>query len=90
MVTLDLPADVQQFLRDEVANGKYRSSEELVAEAVRSLRDGNRQFQLFQEELRNRVSGLKRGAGIEIEDDEALERFFDEIENEVAGESAQS
>ena len=88
MVMLDLPPDVQQFLRDEVAKGKYRSGDELVVQAVRLLRDGSRQFQLFREELRNRVSGLKRGSGIEIEDDDALERYFDEIENEAADDSA--
>jgi Arc/MetJ-type ribon-helix-helix transcriptional regulator len=83
MLTLDLPPDVQQFLQDEVAN------DELVAEAVRLLRDGNRQFHAFREQLQARVAGLQRGEGIELEDDEALERFFDQVESEVAAESTQ-
>ena len=88
MMTIDLPPDVQQFLHDEVAGGSYRSKEELVIEAVRLLRDGSRRFQEFREELRARVARLKRGEGIELEDDQALEKFFDEIEAEVAAESA--
>jgi putative addiction module CopG family antidote len=89
MLTLDLPPDVQQFLRDEVSSGSYGSNEELVAEAVRLLRDGHRQFQAFREQLQARVARLQRGEGIELEDDEALERFFDQIESEVAAESTQ-
>jgi putative addiction module CopG family antidote len=83
MSTLDLPPDVQQFLHDQVAGGSYRSEEELVTEAVRLLRDGNRSFQEFRDELQARVARLRRGEGIELADDEALEEFFDEIEGEV-------
>ena len=87
-MTIDLPPDVQQFLHDEVAGGSYRSKEELVIEAVRLLRDGSRRFQEFRAELRARVARLKRGEGIELEDEQALEKFFDEIEAEAAAEPA--
>ena len=85
-MTFDLPPDVQQFLDAEVAGGTYRSREDVVTEAVRMLRDSNRRFQEFREEIRARVARLRRGEGIEIEDDEALERFFDEVEAEAAAE----
>jgi Arc/MetJ-type ribon-helix-helix transcriptional regulator len=85
-MTFDLPPDVQQFLRDEVAGGRYSSKEEVVIEAVRLPRDGSRPFQESREEVRARVARLKRGEGIELEDDQALEKFFDEIEAEVAAE----
>jgi len=88
-MTLDLPPDVQQFLQDEVAGGSYRSKEEVVIEAVRLLRDGSRRFQEFREEVRARVARLKRGEGIELEDEQALEKFFDEIEAEVAAEPSE-
>jgi putative addiction module CopG family antidote len=87
-MTIDLPPDVQQFLDDEVASGTYRNKEELVTEAVRLLRDGSRRFQEFRDELPARVARLKRGEGIELEDDRALEEFFDEIEAEAAAEPA--
>ena len=86
MFTIDLPPDVQQFLQDQVADGCYRSQEELVIEALRLFRDGSRRFEEFRAQLRARVARLKRGEGIELEDDAALERFFDEIEAEVSAE----
>jgi Arc/MetJ-type ribon-helix-helix transcriptional regulator len=34
-----LPTELEMFVRQEIANGKYQSEEELVAQAVRLLRD---------------------------------------------------
>lgn len=39
MVPLDFPADLQQFLHQEVASGKFRTEEDVVVEAVRRYRD---------------------------------------------------
>jgi hypothetical protein len=41
MLTLSLPADVQQYLEQEVAMGKYPSEADLVVVAVRRFRDSN-------------------------------------------------
>lgn len=87
MLTVDLPPDVQQFVHDEVARGSYRTPEELVIEAVRLLRDGSRRLEQFREQLQARVARLRQGQGIELEDDGALEKFFDAIEAELAEES---
>ena len=79
MVTLAFPPDLQQFLREEIANGSYRNEEEAAFDAVRMLRDSNLRFQQFRDELPRRVARLERGEGIEIDDDESLEWCFDEI-----------
>ena len=34
-----LPTDLEAFVRQEIANGKYQSEEDLLAQAVRLLRD---------------------------------------------------
>jgi hypothetical protein len=41
MSFLDFPADVQQFLRQEVASGKFPSEAEVVVAALRRYRDSD-------------------------------------------------
>ena len=74
-----LPPDLQQFVREEVASGHYRSEDELVLEAVRYYRESNVRLQRLREEIRTSLEQLDRGEGIELADDAAREAFFDEI-----------
>lgn len=87
-LTETFPPDVQQFVRQEIAAGNFRSEQELVVQAVRSLRDSEENFKRFRREVQEAVDSLDRGEGIELEGDEALEKFFDEIEAEVHGKLA--
>jgi putative addiction module CopG family antidote len=83
MLTLSFPSDIQEFLHEEVATGRYRSEEELVVEAIRRFREGNLRFQELRANVQEGLESLDRGDAIEIEGDEALGLFFDEIEAEV-------
>lgn len=38
-----LPADLEMFVRQEIASGKYQSEDELVTEALRQLKDRKEQ-----------------------------------------------
>ena len=82
------PPDIQQFVRQELASGNYQSEEELVAAAVRFLRDNNARLKRLREGLKTRLGRLDRNEGVELEDDEALGAFFDRIEAEVNEELA--
>jgi len=82
------PHEIQQFVRQELASGHYQSEEELVVEAVRLLRDSNLRLQELREGLKTRLHDLDGGNAIELEGDEALGSFLDEIENEVKAEIA--
>jgi putative addiction module CopG family antidote len=42
MILNALPADLEHFIRQEVARGKYPSEADLIAEAVRLLRERER------------------------------------------------
>ena len=77
------PADLQQFVREELATGRYPSELDLVVDAVRLLREARAREEDLRAEIQARVASLERGEAIELPDDEALERFFDEIEREV-------
>ncbi len=78
-----LPPDLQQFVSDELANGHYRSEDELLVDAVRFYRDGAVRRRELCEEINSRLRQLDRGEAIEIADDLALDAFFDQIGTEV-------
>lgn len=82
------PPDLQQFVRDEVASGHYRSEDELLLEAVRYYRESNVRWHRLREEIGTSLEQLDRGEGIELADDAALEAFFDQIDTEVQSELA--
>jgi putative addiction module CopG family antidote len=81
-----LPPDLQQYVRQQLEHGVYRNEEELLADAVRALRERNGRLQRLRDELRQRLGRVDRGESIELEDDDALEAFYDDIEREVDGE----
>ena len=82
------PPDIQQFVREEVASGHYRSEDELVLEAVRYYRESSVRLQRLREEIKTSLEQLNLGEGIELADDAALETFFDQIDAEVRSELA--
>ena len=74
------PPDVRQFVRQEIADGRYQSQEELVAAVVRLLRDSDLRLRQLREELKTRLGQLDQGDCVELDDDEALGAFFDGVE----------
>ena len=82
------PPDLQQFVQEEVASGHYRSEDELVLEAVRYYRESRARLEQLREDLKLRLQQLDEGQGIELEDDAALQAFFDQIGDEVEDELA--
>ena len=57
-------------------------SDELLLVALKALRERERDFQRLREEVQSRIEALDRGEGIELEDEEALRAFADEIKAE--------
>ena len=86
MTTYPFSQELQQLVQQELAAGGYASADELLLQAVRLLADRNRRRQALRSELQAGRDQLDRGEGIELEGDEALGRFFDEIESEVNAE----
>jgi len=86
MTTDSFPPDIQQFVRQQISSGNYRSEEELMVEAIRFFRESNIGLQQLKEGLNRRIERLDRDEGIDLEDDEALGLFLDQVEAEVQGE----
>lgn len=71
---------VQSLLDECFASGRYESQEQTLLEALHLLRDRDADLRRFKAELQTRIDRVERGEGIEIEDDEALRRFFDDVQ----------
>ena len=74
------PPELQQLLHEGLAAGNYPSENEMLLEAVRLLHQRDTHLVQFKEKLKTRLERLDRGEGIQLEDDEALRDFFDDIQ----------
>ena len=72
-----VPPELQRFVEQELASGRYQSAEEVVAEGLRLLRE--RKLYELRQDIDAGVAQLDRGEGIKLEDEEAIQRFFDDI-----------
>ena len=74
------PPELGQIVQQELAAGSYHSEDELLLEAVRLLHQREQDLREFKAQLRGRLDRLDREEGIEIEDEEALRAFFDNVQ----------
>jgi antitoxin ParD1/3/4 len=72
-----IPAEFQQFVQQEVASGRYRSAEEVVADGLRLLRE--QKLYDLRKDIAAGLAQLDRGEGIELEDEQSVRAFFDDI-----------
>ena len=72
-----IPPDLRQFVEQELASGKYGNAEEMVTEGLRLLRE--RKLYELRRDIDAGIEQIERGEGIEIDGEEALRRFFDEV-----------
>ena len=85
-MTETLPADLQQFVQEELAAGRYASPAEVIGEGLRLLRDRERRLQELRAEIQVGIDELERGEGIVIRDEQELAAFFEQIGAEVDAE----
>ena len=75
-----LPPDLEQFVLDQLASGKYQSSADVLCDAVRLLRERERRLTELRSEIDQGIKQLETGDCVELESDAALEAFFDDAE----------
>jgi putative addiction module CopG family antidote len=75
MVAPTLPPDLDQFVADQVATGRYQSPEDLMVDAVRVLRQLDAQQKAFHNEVREGMGQLARGEYTEY-DNAGLDKLF--------------
>lgn len=85
-----LPAELEIFVRQEIANGKYQSEEELVAQAVRLLKAHESSKAASQSTLDKGIDQAVRTSDDIISDiDRALARGEAELARQLAMERAE-
>jgi Arc/MetJ-type ribon-helix-helix transcriptional regulator len=73
-----LSPENERFLDDAVRSGSFHTRDEALDEAVTLLRDRQAVLQHIDEGTRQ----IRRGEGIELQGEDELRAFFDELEAE--------
>jgi putative addiction module CopG family antidote len=76
------PSELQQLVQNELAKGNYANEDEVLLQAMRVLREREEAVQQWRAEIRSRIESLDRGQGIELEDEQGLRAFAEEIKAE--------
>jgi len=76
-MSMSLPPDLETFIQHEVATGNYPSPEEVISDGLRLLRE--RKLYELRRDLDAGLSQIERGEGIELQGEEALREFFEDI-----------
>ncbi len=74
------PSELRQLVEQGLATNNYRNEDEMLLEAVRLLHQRDTHFRKFEKNLKTRLDRLDRGEAIELEDDQALRAFFDDVQ----------
>jgi putative addiction module CopG family antidote len=75
------PADLQQFVDDQIAKGNYPSAVEVVCDAVRLMRDREQRLTYLRSEIERGVAEVEAGEFIELSSEEDIRNFFGDIES---------
>ncbi|MDB5347197.1 MAG: hypothetical protein JWP89_5574 [Schlesneria sp.] len=77
-----IPPELEAFIRDEVASGKYASADEAISEAVRLLREREIELSSLRREIQIGIDAIDRGELTEISTDEDRQRLLDDIQRQ--------
>jgi putative addiction module CopG family antidote len=83
-----LPADLQQFVHDAVANGHYRDETQLMTRAVRLLRERDAEHERIRAMVQKGIAEIERGEYDEVAVED-LGKYFADIIAEVDRENAE-
>jgi len=74
-----LPPDLEQFVHDQLATGKYLSSSDVLCDAVRLLRERELRREVLQREIDRGITQLDSGEFVELDSEVALQAFFADV-----------
>ena len=75
-----LPPDLEQFVLDQLATGKYQSSSDVLCDAVRLLRERELRRKELRNEIDRGIAQLDADEFVALDSEAALQAFFDDIE----------
>ncbi|MCE5268250.1 MAG: type II toxin-antitoxin system ParD family antitoxin [Planctomycetaceae bacterium] len=80
-MTVEIPAELQPFVDQIIHSGSYNSEAEVVGGALRLLQERQRRVEELRREIQPALDQLNRGEGIELNTEEELRLFFEDIKN---------
>ena len=78
-MTVRIPRELEQYIQQKVASGEFESEGEFVSEAMRIYRELEERHKRLRCDVQHGIDQLDRGEGIELNGDDELRRFFDDI-----------
>lgn len=76
-----LPDQLDQFVQNQIATGKYGSAEEVLCAALRLLRDRDRRLDELRRDVQVGLDQLQRGEFTDYSED-SLKSFLEEVKAE--------
>ena len=70
---------LERFVEQQIADGKYRTREEVLSAGLRLLQERERELETIRAVVRVGLDELARGDGIVLQDEEARRSFFEDI-----------
>jgi putative addiction module CopG family antidote len=80
-MTVEIPAEHQQFVKAAIASGRFESEAQVIGEALRLLEERGRQADYLRREMQVGLDDLERGDYVE-HDDRSLKELFEQIKGE--------
>jgi antitoxin ParD1/3/4 len=77
-MTVEIPAELQQFVHTVIDAGRCKDETEVVGQALRLLQERQRRIEELRREIQPALDRLDRGEGIQL-DDAGLDSFFEDI-----------
>lgn len=90
MHSVTLPVELSQFVEQQIARGAYMTEDDLIQSAVQLLYDREQETARLQAAAAVAIESLDRGEGIELQDDDELREFMEELKRECRAEFEQS
>lgn len=82
MAVVTLPKDYLPFIEREIAEGRFASADAIVAEALRRMSAESERLAWLREKIAEADQSVANGEWLEL-DDEAWDKYFDELERRI-------
>jgi putative addiction module CopG family antidote len=77
-VSAEIPAEYVPYIRDMIASGQYTSESDVIADALKLLRQSHRERKLVEDG----IDQLERGDCLEF-DDAGLQQFLEQAQQQA-------
>jgi antitoxin ParD1/3/4 len=80
-MTVEIPPEHQEFVKDAIARGEFKTESEVIGEALRLLEERRTATERLRREIQLGIDELDRGEHVDY-DDKSLKEFFEQIKAE--------